>query len=307
MIQVKLSVIVLTYNHREFIREAMDSIRAQEVDFDFEVIFADDASLDGTPEIVKLHLANWDGFRGKPICLFRHRNLGMQRNAIDAIAHARGKYIAFLEGDDYWIDPQKLRLQVMFLEANPDHFLCAHKTMIRVADKTYKYEWRLNKFRETYSVQDYVGRLFFHTSSIVLRARREFPSWLESIKQFDQAFVMLSSTSESHKIKVLPRNMSVYRLHAGGITQTAAHLNKQITHWSYVRLLCGVRRECPWIGRRCLHQKMRETLTQARLRSARSFLSKLSIILRNVPIFLRLVLYKYASARMPRFAVTKEV
>jgi glycosyltransferase involved in cell wall biosynthesis len=296
--QILLSVIVLTYNHRNFVAAALDSIRAQEVDFDFEVILADDASRDGTTEIIESHLTNWAGFRGKPIILFRDKNMGMQRNAINAIERSRGKYIAFLEGDDYWMDSNKIALQVRFLEANPEYFLCSHKTMIQIGDEIFEKEWRLNKFRERYSVKDYIERLFFHTSSIVLKKSGALPKWLESVMQLDQALVILNSSSRADKIRVLPRFMSVYRIHPSGITQSSAHKNKDLARWSHARLLCGITRECPWISRGAVRNKLREVIVLSRMRSAESICKKYFMLLCNTRIVFRLLIYKYLSARV---------
>ena len=298
--QILLSVVVLTYNHRNFVAAALDSIRAQEVDFDFEVILADDASKDGTTEIIESHLTNWAGFRGKPIMLFRDKNMGMQRNAINAIERARGKYIAFLEGDDYWMDSKKIALQVRFLEANPDYFLCSHKTMIQIGNEIYEKEWRLNKFRERYSVQDYIGRLFFHTSSIVLKKSGALPKWLESVMQLDQALVILNSSSRSNQIRVLPRFMSVYRIHPGGITQSSAHKDRDLAKWSHGRLLCGITRECPWISRDAVRNKLREVIVLSRMRSAKSIRKKCFIFLCNIRIVFRVFFYKYLSGKMTK-------
>ncbi len=114
----KVSVIVATYNHERYILKALESIVSQKVNFEIEVLVGDDASRDGTGRIVgeyaKRHPDIIKAF-------IRNKNLGAFRNIFDLIKKSDGEYIAFLEGDDYWIDENKLRKQIEFLDANIDY------------------------------------------------------------------------------------------------------------------------------------------------------------------------------------------
>lgn len=121
-----VSIVCLTYNIEAFIREAIDSFLMQQVAFRYEIIVHDDASIDGTPDIIK-------GFQDrhpdiiKPI--FQTENqyaLTGKFPYANAYAQARGKYIALCDGDDYWTDPLKLQKQVDFMEEHPDYALCYH-------------------------------------------------------------------------------------------------------------------------------------------------------------------------------------
>jgi len=116
-----LSVCFICYNQAPFIRQALDSVLAQKVSFSWEILIADDRSTDGTREIVLDYQSRYPGLiRVLP----RDSNLGPARNFIDLINSATGKYIAYLEGDDYWTLDTKLQQQVDFLEENPLFAIC---------------------------------------------------------------------------------------------------------------------------------------------------------------------------------------
>ena len=115
-----VSLLLLTYNHSEFIAQAINSILEQKVNFDYEILIGDDCSSDGTCEIVDSYAKKYPNL----IKTIRsEQNVGALRNEKRLMEASQGKYIAFLEGDDYWVDQFKLQKQVDFLEANPDYGL----------------------------------------------------------------------------------------------------------------------------------------------------------------------------------------
>lgn len=129
-----VSIICLTYNHAPYIRECLDGFMMQETDFTFEVIIHDDASTDGATDIVKEYAAIYPDII-KPI--IQTENQYSKHNDFNVIMklcldRCGGKYIAFCEGDDYWIDPLKLQKQVDFLKNNSEFgMICSdcHKLM----------------------------------------------------------------------------------------------------------------------------------------------------------------------------------
>lgn len=124
-----LSIVVLTYNHEQYLHQTLDSIFSQKIDFDFEVLICDDCSPDSTSDIVlafknKISLPN-------TIRYFRHdSNIGIKANGIFALSECKGKYIAMCEGDDYWTDEYKLQKQISFLENNLNVSVCFHDFLI---------------------------------------------------------------------------------------------------------------------------------------------------------------------------------
>ena len=115
------SVWLITYNHEKFIAEAIDSALTQITDFDFEIVIGDDCSTDGTTAIVQKYK---NDFPERIKTIYQQKNVGALRNAYEfTLSQCKGKYIAPLEGDDYWIDPYRLQKQVDFLERNPEYGL----------------------------------------------------------------------------------------------------------------------------------------------------------------------------------------
>src|SRR5712692_739118 len=112
----KLSVLLITYNHEKYIRQALDGVMMQKTDFDFEIVVADDHSLDSTIAIIEEYQADNHNIRVLP----SERNVGITRNYQRGFGACRGEYIAVLEGDDFWISPTKLRTLVAFLEQHPE-------------------------------------------------------------------------------------------------------------------------------------------------------------------------------------------
>lgn len=124
---VMVSVIVPTYNHERYIRQALDSIFLQEIPWNIEVLIGDDCSTDNTIEIVREYAKKYPQI----IRVFENAyNLGASKNCYNLLINAKGKYLATLEGDDYWSDPYKLKIQIDFLESHSEYIGCAHKFIV---------------------------------------------------------------------------------------------------------------------------------------------------------------------------------
>lgn len=100
-----VSVVCISYNHEKYINQALESILAQKTAFPFEIIAADDCSTDGTQSIIQ-QLA--DEHPNIIVPVLRPKNLGINNNYYDAVQRVRGEFIAICDGDDYWIDDNKL-------------------------------------------------------------------------------------------------------------------------------------------------------------------------------------------------------
>jgi glycosyltransferase involved in cell wall biosynthesis len=120
-----VSVWLLTYNHRNYIDFAVKSALNQKTDFNYEIILGDDFSDDGTREIVKMFYCRYPD---KIRLILSTKNLWKDYGpllSLELYKECRGKYIATLEGDDFWSDNLKLQKQVDFLERNPKYSLCS--------------------------------------------------------------------------------------------------------------------------------------------------------------------------------------
>jgi len=125
--QIDVSVVMLTYFHEDYIAQALDSVLSQETTLRYEILVGDDASQDRTPEIVQEYAARYPDII-RPV--LRTENLGGTRNSWDIRHRAKGKYLAFLEGDDFWLDHQKMQKQWEFLETHPEYSGCCGKCLI---------------------------------------------------------------------------------------------------------------------------------------------------------------------------------
>ena len=125
--EIDISICCITYNHVNYIRQCLDGFLIQKCDFEYEILIHDDASEDGTADIIKEYEMKYPN-RIKAI--YQKENQYSKGTPIPFVyqfPRAKGKYIAMCEGDDYWTDPYKLQNQVDFLEANPEYSLCCHR------------------------------------------------------------------------------------------------------------------------------------------------------------------------------------
>ena len=122
--EIVVTVRCITYNHSPYIRQCLESFVMQKTNFRFEVVVHDDASTDGTAEIVLEYAKKYPKII-TPILQQENQYSKGNGGITRALApYMKGKYVAFCEGDDYWTDPLKLQKQVDFLEAHPDYVLC---------------------------------------------------------------------------------------------------------------------------------------------------------------------------------------
>lgn len=215
-----LSVCLLTYNHEKYIRQAIDSILAQEVDFTWQLIIADDCSTDGTQNILREYKQQYPE---RIHLILQKENVGPEENWLDLISYPKSKYLLYAEGDDYFTDTHKLQAQVDFLEAHPDFALCFHPVKVVYQDGS-KPEGifptpaeRFNK--QVLRMDDLLLGNFIQTNSVVYRwqfnevnIKDVFP---RGISPGDWYLHLLHA--QTGKIGFIDKAMSVYRRHSAGI------------------------------------------------------------------------------------------
>jgi glycosyltransferase involved in cell wall biosynthesis len=155
---VCVSVIIITYNQRQFIEQAVSSVLMQRTNFPFEILIGDDASTDGTVEILK---ALQEKHPEKIRLFLRSQNLGATRNAYELAMATRGTYIAVCEGDDYWISTNKLQKQVDFLERHPSFIGCSHDYIAVDQNGTSLRRQRMHWIskKRIYTLKDFKGNI----------------------------------------------------------------------------------------------------------------------------------------------------
>lgn len=146
---IMASINCVTFNHVNYIRTALDSFLMQKTDFAFEILVHDDASTDGTSDIIREYAARYPE-KVKP--LIQTENQYSQ--GIDNISgafnfpRARGKYIFMCDGDDYFLSPDKLQKQVDYMETHPDCTLCIHSANIDLVGKALT-EGQMRPYRKS--------------------------------------------------------------------------------------------------------------------------------------------------------------
>lgn len=208
---VKVSIVMLTYNHEKYISQAIESIFMQKTSFAYEIVVGDDCSTDATAEILSKYEKKYpEVFR----LILREKNIGATKNVYDVCMKCKGEYIAFLEGDDYWTDPDKLEKQIDFLEKNQEYIGVAHDYVMR--DNNGK-EYNHRKNYGDYTKKEFaLGLLPGQTGTLCMRNflhdgvddYKIIKNASESIG--DRTFVLLMLLHG--KICTLPEQMSVYRV-----------------------------------------------------------------------------------------------
>lgn len=238
MKEIEVSVCVITYNHENYIRECLDGILMQKVNFNYEILINDDASTDATQSIIKQYQRKYPE---QVFPIFQKKNQFSQGvrgiNFRFNFPRARGKYIALCEGDDYWTDPRKLSIQLAFLEDNPDYSLCFHNVKVIKNVKGRKPEERLFK---DYSKNEFDGRdvlrsWLIPTASIVFRniGHQNFPSFTTEFTFGDLSLQL--TLAEYGKLALLPQTMSVYRINDSSIT--IRNINEPLHYRENIRQL----------------------------------------------------------------------
>ena len=214
-----VSILCTAYNHEQYIRSALESFVSQKTGFAFEVLVNDDASSDGTAAIIREYEEKYPEII-RPFYQVENqfsKGIGYIYENI-FYPHARGKYFAFCEGDDYWTDESKLQRQVDFLESHPDYSACVHNTTLHYCNGSRPDELLIPGRGDHEVLYENVihGPIdAYHTSSLM--ARREIivqtPDFYRAATAHgfaDYAWALLLRLKGG--IWFIDRSMSVYRL-----------------------------------------------------------------------------------------------
>jgi glycosyltransferase involved in cell wall biosynthesis len=220
---MKVSVVIITYNHERFIAQAIESALAQDTNFDYEIIIGEDCSTDATRAVVKdFHRR----YPGQIVPLFRDNNLGMMRNLMETLATCRGRYVAFLEGDDRWEPRDKIQRQADFLDANPDFAICCGRARVQDEGTTGVSELLPTANAGTYTITDLLKGNFIYTCTCMCRwgLLKHLPKWFEKMKLGDWPLCAL--LAQFGKIKLFDDVLAVYRVHPGGVWSSRPMFNR---------------------------------------------------------------------------------
>lgn len=218
--QVLVSVVMITYNHENYIEEAVNGVLMQKTDFAYELIVANDQSTDQTDSVIKRILSEHP-LSSRVHYIEREKNMGMIANFIGTVRQSKGKYIALCEGDDYWTDPFKLQKQVDFLEQNEEYSLVCHDAQIidEVSGKTYR-DFTSPDQKQICSTKDLFGSNFCTTASILFRKESISSFELPEFKVLTGDLFLKLLVSLDGLLFRMYEVMSVHRITATGATMT---------------------------------------------------------------------------------------
>lgn len=207
---VLVSVHMVTYQHVNFIHQAIDSILMQKTNFKYEIVIGDDFSTDGTREILKEYKRKYPD---KIKLLLNKKNIGGLKNGINVKKNCVGKYIAFLEGDDYWTDENKLQSQVDFLENNEDYIACYTGVNVIGNDIKACKSYRTSNW-DIKSIENYYKKVpVIPTATLVMKnlfLNKENLKYFMKTKYIGDRIIHALIIKEG-KIKYIDYNTAVYR------------------------------------------------------------------------------------------------
>ncbi|MEO7562945.1 MAG: glycosyltransferase [Ferruginibacter sp.] len=214
----KVCILFITYNHVKYVREALESILMQKTTFLFKIVVGDDCSKDGTREIITDYAASYPD---KFILSNSVNNLGAEKNFNQLLAKCidlEPDYIAYLEGDDYWLDEYRLQKQFDIMENKPDLGLVYGKYKILDNDNRF-IKFKLPSYRSGYVFEDIITCKFFPSlHSTFFRAsiiKKIFTQ--ENFMGVD--FYIVSEIAKGYKLQYMDEYFFVYRQTAGSVTK----------------------------------------------------------------------------------------
>lgn len=211
---ITVSVFLLTYNQEVFIEQTLEGILKQQTNFSFQIVIGEDCSTDATRTICKNYEQN---FPNKIKLLpALDKNIGLIANYMRTIKACDGTYIAICDGDDYWIDENKLQKQVDFLEANPEFSIVYTKVLKLLPNGNFK-ESVEKRPKLTADFDDLIFDNYIPSVTAMFRNNQgisEVPSWIENFPYGDWP-TYLWTLKDGGKIQFMDEVTAVYRTQIG--------------------------------------------------------------------------------------------
>jgi glycosyltransferase involved in cell wall biosynthesis len=208
-----VSVAITAFNSADWLARALDSVLEQRTNFPIEIVIGDDCSQDATVRIAHAYRErNPDVIK----VLERTKNAGIQRNYYETFERCQGKYIAWLDADDYWTDPEKLAIQVEALESDPSINLCGHFIRVVSSDGKVKQDRSPSMAPGRYGLNEILRSCFIPSLSAVFRngIHRQLPAWYFDLAPVTEWPIWVLA-GLSGKIVLLDRVMADY-MHTPG-------------------------------------------------------------------------------------------
>jgi glycosyltransferase involved in cell wall biosynthesis len=222
---MRVTALVVTYNHRPFIAEALESALRQQTRFPYEILISEDCSTDGTRDIVVDYQQRYPE---RIRLILSEKNLRSNAVVARGIREARGEFVAILDGDDLWTSPYKLQVQADFLDANANCALCFHNAKVVHEDGSRApWLWTPPGQKQISNIEDIWRGNFIATASAMFRLAsiKHIPAWYDSLFPItDWPLYILAA--EHGSIGYIDEVMSLYRYHAGGLYSAKTEAEK---------------------------------------------------------------------------------
>lgn len=232
----KVSVCMITYNHENFIREAIEGVLMQVCDFEVELVVANDCSTDKTDEVIQDIIqhhpkASWINYTN------HIKNKGMMPNFIWALEKCKGEYIALCEGDDYWTDTLKLQKQIDFLDTNLDYIVCFHDAISINENGNELSNSLLGEWKKDYSNLELKKGAWLPTLTRCFRNEKfNFPKEFYQVNAGDH--FLTSILGLYGKAKYIDFKGATYREHKHGIWNSRSKLDREYSMLNDYLKLC---------------------------------------------------------------------
>ena len=225
-----VSICCLAYNQEAYIRDALDGFLKQKTDFLFEVLIHDDASTDHTADIIREYEAKYPDII-KPVYQKENQwRKGIPFSFTYNSSRAKGKYLAFCEGDDYWTDPLKLQKQFDFMESHPEYALCCSDAYKLIEESGVTYQNKLSPTSRELTYRELNGNVHVITATMFFRRDyafrfyRERPQLMKNRKWLMGDLPLVLYIAANHKVYYIADTLACYRIRKkSGAHGNAAH------------------------------------------------------------------------------------
>lgn len=223
-----ISIAMLAYNHEKFIVDAIESILMQKTSYTYKIIIAEDCSTDGTRKIILEYQKKYpDKFK----LILQNENVGASKNNLNLLTNLEGKYIAALEGDDYWTDPNKLQKQVDFLEANEDYVIHSGNARILSNDSSNASMVLKTTSDSVFEIDHFYKNNNIITCTVLFRNQTiDFPDFFNKIIFGDWFLYVILMFKTKQKVYLSSELFSVYRVHSGGVMSNLSKEKNLLAH-----------------------------------------------------------------------------
>ena len=215
----KINIIIPSYNYSEYLDSCLMSVISQKIDCPIDILISDDCSSDDSLGVLKRIKSSWESDRVKIFIFQQEKNMGEVKNVKFLLDMCDGDYIAYIDADDYWIDPNKLQKQIDFLNCNPDYVMSFTGHWIKYKDGEYAPSNPNQWLCATRQSEDITTETLLNGNWIsygrVWRNIDVIKDWMMDLPYMD--WPMNYELSKFGKINYLDFPTGVYRQHSGGV------------------------------------------------------------------------------------------